>query len=215
MVVFSGFGASNTNRRSYNYLTHLTKFKTDLLFILDTWGIRGSYYILEAGDKGPMKTTSHIIEKIINKKFYSKTVFCGSSKGGSAALIFGLKYRCDYIISGACQYHIGKYISSYPDILEGMVGKKTDSKTIKWLDTLIHHNLEANSNNDKKPVVTLIYSKKEIEQTYQSELIDLISDLEKYGYTWNDEERDFESHGMIGVHFIDYMNSFLPQLINP
>lgn len=213
MVVFSGFGSNGSNKRNYNYISHFSNYNADRLYILDNWGCRGSYYLMENGNYSPLKITSEIIEQFIFKNNYNTLIFCGTSKGGSAAVYYGLKYNANYIISGACQYHIGDYIKNYPDIMKGMIGmtKLTEDK-IRILNSSMYDMIKQKISYFTGKIV-LIYSEKEKEKTYQIELKDLIKDINACSYHLERVEEDFINHSEIGVHFINYMNSFLNRLI--
>lgn len=54
-----------TNVRLYNNVKGLSKLPFDRLYINDTWGYRGSYYMYENGELTPYSKTCALIEKII------------------------------------------------------------------------------------------------------------------------------------------------------
>ena len=76
---------------TYNYIKTLNPFKVDALYIKDTWGYRGSYYLMDHGNCRPYDSVLNLIYKILSRKKYSRIICIGSSKGGSAAILFGLK----------------------------------------------------------------------------------------------------------------------------
>lgn len=123
IITFSGF-ASNDKIRTYNYVKTASKYPVDALHIKDSWGYRGSYYLLDEGNPHPYYGVLNLIYNIIGKRDYKKIICAGSSKGGSAALIFGLKIGATDIFAAACQYHIGTYVAKYEDVFLKMCGEK-------------------------------------------------------------------------------------------
>ena len=109
LVVFSGFTAGNIRR--YNYIKSFSDLRIDKLFVLDPYAYRGSYYLYEDGSNYPQEETQGLLSFIKGKKNYNKVFFAGSSKGGSAALYYGLLNSVTGIFSGACQYNLGSYLT--------------------------------------------------------------------------------------------------------
>ena len=60
IVVFSAFETV----RKYDYMKTLSDSKIDKLFILDTFGYRGSYYWFEKGEGIPNELVTKLIERI-------------------------------------------------------------------------------------------------------------------------------------------------------
>lgn len=109
LIIFAGFATGD--KRMYNYVRSLRDLNIDKLYILDTWGFRGSYYLYENGSSQPMLATDKIIEHYLSRKKYRNVYTAGTSKGGTAALYFGLKHKVKAVFSGACQYNLGTYLS--------------------------------------------------------------------------------------------------------
>ena len=51
-----------------------------------------------------------LIKEIMSSAKVTRLVFCGSSKGGSSALYYGLKMKADAVICGSPQYNILQYL---------------------------------------------------------------------------------------------------------
>ena len=65
LVLFSGFNPNN--KRSYNYIRSLKGLPCDKLYILDSWGYKGSYYWYEKGNSIPEILCLELIKKIYSK----------------------------------------------------------------------------------------------------------------------------------------------------
>lgn len=61
IVSFSGFAPKPV----YNYMRTLKGVKADQLYILDDFGLTGSYYWYENGEDTPRQLTHELISKII------------------------------------------------------------------------------------------------------------------------------------------------------
>ncbi|MCR1951280.1 hypothetical protein NSA50_09470 [Clostridium sp. DSM 100503] len=133
MIIFSAF---STDDAKYNYISTLKTCDCNKLFILDDFGSKGTYYLGLKGDfnieTSVMALLSYIMSK--NKILFSNVISIGSSKGGSAAIYYGLKYNFGNIIAGAPQYKIGTYLSdlSISDYALEIFGEISDCNRIKY-----------------------------------------------------------------------------------
>ena len=133
MIIFSAF---STDEAKYNYISTLKTCDCNKLFILDDFGSKGTYYLGLKGDfnieTSVMALISYIMSK--NKILFSNVISIGSSKGGSAAIYFGLKYNFGDVIAGAPQYKIGTYLSdlSISDYALEIFGEISDCNRIKY-----------------------------------------------------------------------------------
>ena len=113
VVVFSGFIPKDSNiKYPFNYIRSLQDFEANLLFISDSYGPRGCYYLGKEMSFDFEVLVTNLIEKVrADLNVLKKDVICtGSSKGGSAALYFGLKNGYGSVLAGAPQTRIASYI---------------------------------------------------------------------------------------------------------
>lgn len=208
LIMFAGFATGE--KRLYNYVKSLGQLNIDRLYILDTWGYKGSYYMYENGSNHPMKLTDKVIEKYISRKNYRYVFTGGTSKGGTAALYFGLKHDVDAIFSGACQYNLGTYLTctKHLPIFYGMMGKEAGTKELDTLNRQLPALLE--EKKDTTTIVHLLYSK--LEPTYEEEIIDLKKDLEDANIPFKIQEESFQEHDQVGKYFPSYVISCISQL---
>ncbi len=135
-IVFSAFDSDNS-QRAYNYVRSLSRIPIDFIFLSDPFGYRGSYYLYDNGSDNPKSIINSIIQDHLARRKYSKVVTLGTSKGGTAALYYGLTCHATDIIVGACQYRIGSYVAEYPDIFKGMTGKDVNNSDIESLNSIM------------------------------------------------------------------------------
>lgn len=179
------------------------------MYILDTWGVKGSYYLYEGGDNTPMNLIDKIVEHYISRKKYRNVYTGGTSKGGTAALYFGLKHNVTAVFSGACQYNVGTYLYSkkHIPIFRGMMGLNAGERERKLLDQVMPTVLKEKNNTVTK--VYLLYSK--LEPTYDEEIVDLKKDLEKNKIPFEIQEEIFQEHDEVGLYFPSFVNMCISQ----
>lgn len=204
LVTFSGFTG---DIRRYNYVKSFYSLHADKLFILDTWGVKGSYYLYENGENTPESLVTDLLTRFIKRKQYSKICFAGSSKGGTAAIYYGLKFSVDEVFAGACQYNLGSYLHrvDHEPIFKGMMGINAGESECAYLNSIMPSIIENNAFS--KTRIHLVYSKKDL--TYERQLIDLIKKCNSCHITLLQKEEDFVEHEEIGKCFPQYVISYL------
>ena len=144
IVAFSACTRNGVKAR-YNYVKTLGKIKDNKIFILDDFASdkRGCYYLGQYPDYLVEKATEELIKKIILATNSKKVIFCGSSKGGWAALNFGFyNYGVDnYIICGAPQFHLGEYIKYFNATFSYLKNGKPDCEVIEELNDHLKNNI--------------------------------------------------------------------------
>lgn len=208
LVVFSAFTGE---KRKYNYFTKLRDLEISQLYILDTWGVLGSYYWYENGLSYPEQKVSNLIEYIREKFNIRRIITAGTSKGGSAAIYFGLKHKAENIYSGACQYRVGTYLNrpEHLEILIAMMGNMDKKEAIQVLDIKIEDLLR--NINDNKSIINLFYSTKEL--TYERQIAPLIIDLDELELPYTKTVNDFPKHDDVGIFFPEYLINSLERIL--
>ena len=143
VIVFSSFATKNVVY-AYNYVRTLKCLDCHKLFILDNYGPEGCYYLGENMSFQVETAVTSLIMSIIRETNVplQNVITAGSSKGGTAALYFGLKYNLGYVFAGAPQIHIGDYILSKKATAEYMLGVDITNEKINILNSLIYKQLE-------------------------------------------------------------------------
>lgn len=205
LVLFPGF--SKDRPRKYNFVRGLMGVKNvDRLYINDNFGYQGSYNLYENGDNTPETITIDLIDKTIKKGNYKHLFFAGSSKGGTCALYFGLIFHADEIFAAACQYYIGKYVSSeMPDdkVFYAMMGNKAGMKEILILDDVMPDLLKKYRGSDS--FIHIFCSKQD--PTYERHIKDLINSLECFGYHYSETIESYSAHSQVGESFLKRLQS--------
>lgn len=214
VIVFSGFAAKK-NRPVYNMVKTLRNINVNKLFILDDFGYekRGSYYLGENGDFFISKLVSELINKIKAEQNIHEVYCIGSSKGGSAAIYFGLKHNVDFIIAGVPQYFIGNYLSTNETLLKSLysIAGKTDQETIDSFNSIISQQIYE-YNWDYKPRILLHYS--ENEHTYHEHIAFLLKDLKVNGFHVDEDIEEYKNHSDVSIYFPNLCKNKLKELTN-
>ena len=204
MIVFSAFTG---NVRRYNYYTSFKGINADRLYILDPFGVKGSYYWFENGCTTPRDLTEDLIDQVVSYRGGYKYVYTlGTSKGGTAALFFGLQLNATAIFSGACQYNVGRYVhqEGREDIFHGMMGAEAGDQEAILLDRMMPEQIEKYKNTTAE--IHILYSKKE--KTYERQIVDLLAKLNECGVPYKEKEEYFTNHSDVGKYFIPYVKEF-------
>lgn len=109
IIVFSAFSPVGKPPK-YNYVNTLEGFDCNKLFILDDFGPRATYYLCENRDFTIERSIINLIRYIMKKNDIKTIMSCGSSKGGYAALYYGIKYGFEHVIVASPQYYVGDYL---------------------------------------------------------------------------------------------------------
>lgn len=198
--------------KSYNYTKFLRDINVHRLFIEDTCGKYGCYYLCNNMSFDVEETVIELIESIMQKYDIKKenVITFGSSKGGSAALYYGLKYGFGHIISGAPQSKIAEYLNGRrTDMLQYMIGDDLLQENIDKLDSLILDLIKP----EVKTKINLLTSEKDAQ--YKKHIIPLIEAIEKAKLDANIVfEKGIENHRDIATFFPNFLVQLIREEIN-
>lgn len=207
IVVFSSF--SNGNPK-YNYIATLKTIDCNKLFILDDYGVKGSYYLGVNGNLDIENSVISLITKIMSENSidFKDVIVAGSSKGGTAALYYGLKYNFGNIIAGAPQYKIGTYLCdlSIKDYANSIFGDTTEASRIKY-DNLIRINASTNKNS-KINILT-----GEGDPQYKKVLKEFENIIKEYNLNASITKCDISKHSEIANVFPSYLNESIEKML--
>jgi Heparinase II/III-like protein/Heparinase II/III N-terminus len=161
IIVFSSLAEKYKFR--YNYIRTLENIHCNKLYILDDFGDQGAYYLGKNRDFSIETTVNSLIQyfqrklKIQNEKI----TMVGSSKGGYAAIYFGIKNYVGNVITGAPQSNLGHFLlnqAQHPNIAEYIAGGTEKSDQI-YLDQLLYTILQQPS--DVSPEIKIMVGSKD------------------------------------------------------
>lgn len=198
--------------KSYNYTRFLRDINVHRLFVEDTCGKYGCYYLCNNMNFDVEETVIELIQSIMHKYGIKKenVITFGSSKGGTSALYYGLKYGFGHIISGAPQSKIAEYLNGRrTDMLQYMIGDDLLQENIDKLDSLILDLIKP----DVKTKIHLLTSEKDAQ--YKKHIIPLIEAIEKARLDANIVfEPGIENHRDIATFFPKFLVRLIRETIN-
>lgn len=215
-VLIIGFQAAMGDRPRYNYIKSLEQFKVNKLFIQDDFTKGGNYYLGRNNKYNIEEGVFHLINKVIDKTNATKVIFIGSSKGGYAAINFGIEYPNSTMIVAAPQYYLGKYMKEtkyFNRGLEDIIGKRMaaiQEEDIDALNKRLRDKIRKNVYGDTQKVY-LHCSVNEI--TYREHDEDLIRDLKAANISVSFDRAWYEKHNDLRYHFPDYLKKCTDETI--
>nr|WP_244964430.1 accessory Sec system protein Asp2 [Listeria aquatica] len=198
---------------TYNYVQTTKGLSTDRLFILDNFGHgkRGAYYLMEQGDRKLEEAVSDFLLEKMAIKTYEKIIFVGTSKGGYAAMYYGLKMNVDEIIAGAPQYYLGDYLTDVPEkkpIFLNIVGNPPKF-TKKELNDLLPQKIKGDTS--RKTKFHIHYSSEE--HTYEDHIKYLLNDLKLAQFEVYENIEKYKKHQEVALYFPQFLIQTLQKII--
>ncbi|WP_267716937.1 hypothetical protein [Streptomyces sp. CoH17] len=137
VVVFSNFGVPDDYGWSNGVLNPV---RANILWIRDRFRGMRSYYLCEGMDFSLEQSVIGVISKVMNALELTpdRVTLWGGSKGGSAALYFGLRYGFGNIVSIVPQFLIGTYVKTvHPKVARFMLGEGVPEENVRTVDALL------------------------------------------------------------------------------
>ncbi len=209
IVVFSAF-PEHGKRASYNYVNTLAKTRANKLFLLDEYGTdgMGCYYLGERRRFLVQENVKAIISSVRERCGAQRVFYVGTSKGGWAAMYFGMHDPDGVVVCGGLQYLLGTYLSScMPWLYEYIAGEPVTEEGIAFLNDLLRDTVARAAPRK----VYLHYSDQE--HTYRDSVLPCLADLKKYGHTVQEDVAHYQDHAQVGIYFAEYLPPLLQSLI--
>jgi len=211
-VVFSACTRKGLRAR-YNYVKTLDGMKCNRLYILDDYAKdhRGSYYIGGNFKFDEEAATRALIQKMMEDLKPVKIVFCGSSKGGYAALNFGTEFPNAIMIVGAPQYFLKTYLLEHKNFhtIKHILGERTEEKDTV-LEFYLKNKLRKNKNIQSQ---TVYFHFSDKEHTYEEHIVHMLKDMEEMDYRVAKDIANYTNHSDVSYYFPDFLKKNLATII--
>ena len=209
------FQAYNAGGPRYNYIASLSEVKDKYhrLYIKDDFIESGDYYLGRDGKYNIESSVNELIQKFIEKTGAKKLVFVGSSKGGYAAINFGLMYPSSVMIVAAPQYKLGAYMTDatkFHGALKDILGENYTEDDVRTLDDRLRKKIEEIPSNGQKLYIHCSLNDK----TYERHVKNLIEDMKETGREVDFDWATYEEHGELRYFFPKYMITSLLEVSN-
>lgn len=217
IVVFSACTREGVPAR-YNYVRTLKERKENKIFILDNLGEdrRGSYYLGKFPKFEFEKAVKELLDQVISENNIKSVIFCGSSKGGYAAINFGIMYNDSVgegIIIGAPQFWLGEYLSAPANrvTLEGICDGNNKNKVVSNLNERLKNKIDRDDCYRKQKIY-IHYSIEE--HTYKEHIQDLCKQLRENGYELIENVESYKEHSEVSLYFPKYLKELICKIWN-
>ncbi|WP_217167162.1 hypothetical protein [Streptomyces sp. AC512_CC834] len=172
LVVFSSVGSK------YGFGNALSGVQCNVLRIRDRFDGGTSYYVCRDMDFSVSEAVEELICAYTEKLGLSRdeVVLAGSSKGGSAAIFYGLKYGYRNIVASTPQYFIGSYSQGHGVLGAYVLGEGEPQENVDTLDAVLPTLLAEDEDRDRN--VYLVSSSRDYQ--YEEEVVHFLTALRKY-----------------------------------
>lgn len=177
IIVFSGF--LKTTPGNYDFVNALNDCPCNVIWISDNFEGMYSYYLANDMDfKIEIAITEFINKIIYNNELTLKDVtVTGFSKGGSAALYYGIKLNISNIVVTVPQIYIGTYLdSNWKLTARNIMGVDYNKTKIHYFNNLIPNLLKKDFDINKN--IYLLTS--EEDEQYEEHIVPNLNELSKY-----------------------------------
>lgn len=204
LVVFSSFNRITAQEQhTYNYIRSLRCLKCNKLFILDSFGPRGCYYMVENMNYEIEESVIALIDNIAAELNIERKdlIAVGSSKGGSAALYFGMKYNFGGVLSGAPQIKIADYVMrAATETADFMLGVPWENENIDIINNAIYNLIDKIDHTE----INIISSTNDWQ--YNVHVAPFLNELAQKGISYNlTMSSEVKNHNDIANYFPEYL----------
>ncbi|AOZ71941.1 hypothetical protein BK816_00410 [Boudabousia tangfeifanii] len=130
LVIFSGFRTKGTLDFGGDAISPI---RSNILWIFDEFGTenQNTYYLLEDGKFSPRDIIDDFINQVRQELGlnYENLTYSGFSKGGTAAIYYGLRHCVGAVVATVPQFFIGTYAKKYwPKVYDFMGSAEADQQ---------------------------------------------------------------------------------------
>ncbi|WP_413378308.1 YqiA/YcfP family alpha/beta fold hydrolase [Alkalihalobacillus sp. 1P02AB] len=210
VIIFSAFPAIG-KEPAYNYVRTLDEFDCNKLYILDDFGVRATYYLCKNKDFNIERSVITLINQIVEENGIKNIMACGSSKGGYAALYYGIKYGFKDIVIASPQYFLGDYLLTQTNsqlVVEFMAGNTTE-KDHKFLNNILKDIIRK---SEYKPNIFIHVGKGEYH--YPRHIIPLLKELESNEKSYELDLGDYDNHNQVIKYYPTILKNKVRQILD-
>ncbi|MEO3989853.1 hypothetical protein [Pseudocitrobacter cyperus] len=174
LIVMSGFNIPDPTIYDFDMLAHC---RSTILWIKDDFNGLPAYYLCHQMKFDIENGVSTLINAVIEYVKPKNISILGASKGGSAALYYGIKHKIKNIITCVPQFNIGSYVASgyWEAVGRSMMGEVSAEKIVildRYLSGIIKYDKLLQRN------IYLFTSRQD--KQYQTEIAPHLSLFDKY-----------------------------------
>lgn len=218
VIIFSGFNGKEGQGKSptYNYVKVFNQIDAHRLFILDSYEGHPCYYLGKNQQIDYELATMSLVYDQMKKLNIrrSNVVTTGSSKGGTAALYFALKYNLGTTVVGGFQSYVGSYLREVnfyarERVLKLITGGVNDSHE-KYLNDYFHYFFE----NVKYNNTNIYVHGGSGDPHYLNHVVPVLNIFNRRNIPYSLDVKEYNSHAEIGEHFSQFLFETIPVVTN-
>ena len=211
IVVFSGFGG--TGNFTYDFKNVLNEIHSNVLWIKDDFFGDAAYYHSVNG-KEIHSIVNNFILDIAQKNNVQKEniILSGFSKGGSAALFYGLKYDYDKIVTTVPQIEVATYCKqSHQDVLLHMLGNNYTNEQFEDLNNSIKQLAMTSA-----PYKNIYFLTSKSDEQYKSQVEPFLDQFYRFSNfnLFYSESILVRTHNQVTWHYVQLILSWFYSLIS-
>ncbi|EOB3524446.1 hypothetical protein ACIJEF_002471 [Enterococcus faecalis] len=199
----------------YNHIRTLESIQANKLFILDSYKGQFCYYVGFGGSVDFERSIISLIMSIANRLKISANdiILTGSSKGGSAALYYSIKYYFGHAIIGAPQIYISKYLNQRANSTSmrqryyRLLGEDKKFGQSFW------DNLIVNQVNLTERFPNLYFHVGEGDFHYEQHLKPIFNVFKKKQIKYRLDLQSYNDHSQTGLYFTPFLKSKVDEII--
>ncbi|MEU6758766.1 hypothetical protein [Streptomyces sp. NPDC046685] len=192
----------------------LDALRANILWVRDLFDGANTYYLCKGMDFSLEQSVAGLISRVMNALSLSpdQVTMFGSSKGGSAALFFGLKYGFRNIVASVPQFQIGTRVKEgNPDAVRVMMGEATE-QNVRILDSVLPDLVHSGANRSAN--VYVITSPQDEQYARQVEpFVGLFQGYENFNFIYNDSPL-ITDHGKVTLRNLPTLMGLLYLLVD-
>ncbi|MEV7402406.1 hypothetical protein AB0N93_18725 [Streptomyces sp. NPDC091267] len=203
LVVFANLGAPD----EYGWANGvLDKGRSNILWIRDKFDGVNSYYLCKEMDFSLEESVIGLISRVMHALELTPKdcIMFGSSKGGTAALYYGLKYGFGDIVASVPQFAVGSYVKQdMQPSARFMMGEDIPQQNVDFIDSLLPDLVWQSGNRDAN--IYLISSPQDEQYKQQIEpYIGHFRDYTNFNFIYNDSQL-ITGHGKVTLRNLPVM----------
>lgn len=217
LVGFSGFNGNEKDGEPprYNYVKYLKSVDLNQLYILDSNEDNVPLYYLGEGSTAYQDKVIQLILEVAKQKKIplSNIITFGSSKGGTAAAYFAMKYSLGSFISGGMQTRAGDYLYSLGGFSRNNIIPVISNSNPEKGKEIINNQFMNIFDNPLQNTNYYLHGGNE-DSHYLNYVSSFIENLIAKEIKYDLNLANYKDHGEIGFYFSKYLCSTISELAN-
>ncbi len=204
-VLVIGFSSRDPRGAVYHYVHTLAGTGANRLYIKDDYARNGTYYLGSHLRFNIEEAVFELIDKTIEECGAKKLFFIGSSKGGYAAVNFGIRYPHAAMVVAAPTYYVGSVMrdrKGYADAVIEVLDEPVTPEKIAMLNARLKYKIV---HNELAPTQHLFIHYSKNEPYYEEHVRELLEDVSASGMAISEDLGTYTEHVDLRLYYPDYL----------